>query len=245
MVQRMTARRWLVALCAASTTCFLACFGFAAASYPGGTWFDRRASGHSLLRNFLCDLMQTRALNGQEAEAGSLAARGGMAVMMVAIGAFFALIAGLAPPGSRAGRVTWRAGLAASVLGCAVPLLPSDLARDAHVIAVVCAFAPALAATLAAFSVCLRSPRVPRWLVALAAFTLAMGALDGIGYAYAYALHFANVRVAHGRWLNLALPALQRAATFGLLAWIAAVCLHAWREEGAPRPEALTTGAVP
>jgi hypothetical protein len=122
------------------------------------------------------------------------------------------------------------------VLGCAVPLAPSDLVRDAHLIAVVCAFAPALLATLAAFSVCLRSPRVPRWLVALAAFTLATGALDGVGYVYAYGLYFANVSVARDHWLNLALPALQRAATFGLLAWIAAVCVHAWR--AAPRPEA-------
>src|SRR4051812_39804109 len=109
MVPSVKARRRLVALCAASTTCFLACFGFAAASYPGGTWTDRRAPGHSLLRNYLCDLMQTRALNGQEAQAGSIAARGGMTVMMVAVGAFFALIAGLAPPGSRAGKVTRRA----------------------------------------------------------------------------------------------------------------------------------------
>jgi hypothetical protein len=235
-VRRVNGRRWLVVLCAAGTTCFLACFGFAAASYPGGTWSDRHAIGHSLLRNYLCDLMQTRALNGQEAQAGSLAARGGMVVMMVAVGAFFALIAELAPPGSRAGRITGRAGLAAAVLGCAVPLAPSDLVRDAHLIAVTCAFVPALLATLAAFSVCLRSQGIPRWIVALAALTLAAGALDGVGYAYAYGLYFANVRVAHDHWLNLALPALQRAATFGLLAWIAAVCVHAGR--GAPHPEA-------
>ncbi len=63
--------RWLVRICLAGTACFVACFGIAIALYPGGTWFNRRAEGHSFWMNFLCDLMQSRALNGEEATVGS------------------------------------------------------------------------------------------------------------------------------------------------------------------------------
>jgi acyl CoA:acetate/3-ketoacid CoA transferase beta subunit len=56
--------------------------------------------------------------------------------MLGALAAFFALVARLETPVSRAGRLARRAGAAAAVLGCAVPLAPSDRFRDAHVAAV-------------------------------------------------------------------------------------------------------------
>jgi hypothetical protein len=176
--------------------------------------------------NFLCDLMQTHALNGQAAPVGSLFARFGTLAMLVALAAFYAQIAKLESPISRAGRIARGAGLAACVLGCAVPLVPSDLFRDAHVIVVVCAFVPSLVATIAASIVCLRAPRVSLWLRALAVLTLGAGGLDGLLYGYAYAQAYRLVPAAYRLEINLSLPLLQRAATIGLLAWVLAVCLH-------------------
>ena len=96
--------RFLVAVSAIGTTCFISCYGLAAALYPGGTWWNRRTVGHSFARNFLCDLMQSHALNGEPTPTGSLLARFGMFTMLVALVAFYAQIAKLESPKSRLGR---------------------------------------------------------------------------------------------------------------------------------------------
>ena len=228
--------RWLVALCAAGTACFIACFAAAIAYYPGGTWFDSNAAGHSFAKNFLCDLMQTRALNGQDASSGARIASIGMIAMLAAIAAFYALIARFELPVSRAGRIARGAGLLACVLGCAVPLTPSDRFRNGHVAAVLCGFAPSLVATIAALVVCMRAPRVSIWLRSAALVTLVAGALDGLAYAFAYARYYASPQAAQSPLLNASLPALQRVATIGMVAWVLAVCVHANRARASTLP---------
>jgi len=218
--------RWLIVVSAAGTTAFVACFGVAIALYPGGTWFDRRAQGHSFMQNFLCDLMQTHALNGQAAPVGSLFARIGTLAMLVALAAFLTQIARFETHMSRSGRIARGAGLLACVLGCAVPLVPSDLFRDAHVIVVICAFVPSLVATIAAAIVCLRASDVSIWVRALAVATLGTGGLDGVLYAIAYAQVYGLFPMVQQRLINESLPVLQRVATLALLAWVLAVCVH-------------------
>ncbi|MEI8256578.1 MAG: hypothetical protein WCJ30_12970 [Deltaproteobacteria bacterium] len=210
--------RRLVALSAGGTAVFVASFGAAIARYPGGTWFNRHAHGHSLAKNFLCDLLQTRALNGQDARVGAQLAGLGMFAMLVALAAFFALVAGLETPVSRAGRIARGAGLLACILGAAIPLTPSDRFRTAHLAAVLVGFVPALLATVAALVVCLRAPGVSRWTRALALLTVSSGALNGFAYAYAAA--------ARTHLVDHALPVLQRVSTFGVIGWVLAVCVH-------------------
>ncbi len=213
--------RTLVALCVTGTAVFVGCLGAAIAMYPGGTWFNRRARGHSFARNFLCDLLQTRALNGKDAHVGALIASVGMFAMLAALVAFFALIPALESPVSRTGRIARGAGFAACALGAAIPLTPSDRFRTVHLVAVLVAFVPALVATFAALLVCLRAPSVSLWTRVAALVTVVTGGLNGLAYAYAAA--------AQTHLVDRALPLLQRASTLGLIVWVLAVCASASR----------------
>lgn len=219
--------RWLVVVCLVGLLFFLVCIGISIALYPGGTWFDRNAEGHSFSKNFLCDLMQTRALNGMQAPVGSMLARVGTFVMFVALSSFYFQIANLESPISRAGGVARNAGVITCVLGCSVPFATSDQFRHAHVIAVVATFVPCLIAAIAALVVCLRAPKISPWLRVAAIVTLSFGAINGFGYIYNY-LPAIGVDVPHARTVGLALPALQRVATLGLIVWIITVCVHTW-----------------
>ncbi len=207
---------WLVRTCAAGLAAFVALLAAAVARYPGGTWFDPRAPGHSFWKNFLCDLFQRRALNGADNRASAAFATAGAVAMLLALAAFFALVARLEGDASRAGRVTRRAGLLASLAGLGVPLTPSDEGRALHLTAVLVACAPALAAVIAAARVCARvgGSRAAR---VFSRATLAFGATDLAAYATAYALPF---RV---RWLNELLPVFQRLALLSLVGWMLAV----------------------
>lgn len=221
--------RSLVAVCGIGAGCFLACYAVAIALYPGGTWYDVNAEGHSFTKNFLCDLMQARALNGVEAPVGSLLARVGIVAMLVSLAAFYAQIARFESPVQKAGRLARRAGWIACGLGCAVPLATSDRVRELHLIAVVGAFVPGLVATIAALRVCLRAPKVSGWLRAAAILALSAGAVDGLLYAFVYAspvLGWVPESRETRQVISAALPLFQRVATVGVLAWVAAVCFH-------------------
>jgi hypothetical protein len=91
------------------------------------------------------------------------------------------------------------------------------------------AFAPALVATLAAVAVCTRSPRANAWIRGFAWLTLVSGAIDGLAYAYAYAWAYGYARPVQRHLVYAALPGFQRIATFGLVAWMIAVCWKARR----------------
>ncbi len=125
--RRTLSDRRLVVVSVIGTLAFIACASVAISLYPGGTWYDRRAEGHSFTHNFLCDLMQTRALNGVETPVGSVVAQVGVVALLVALASFFVQIARFGTPSARAAKITRRAGVFACVLGCAVPLVPADL----------------------------------------------------------------------------------------------------------------------
>ncbi|HHH11944.1 MAG TPA: hypothetical protein ENK23_07725, partial [Sorangium sp.] len=172
--------RTLVGLCAVGTTNFVGCYAIAIALYPGGSWFDRHASGHSLARNFLCDLMQARALNGEPAVVGSLLARLGVVAMLLALAAFYSLVARLEGPPTHAGRITQGAGWLACVMGLAIPILTSDHHREAHIASVLGAFVPSLVATIFALIITLRVKGTSWWLRGAAVVTLVAGGIDGL-----------------------------------------------------------------
>lgn len=207
--------RALLAACSLGVAGFVALFGAAAFVYPGGTWFDRGAKGHSFWLNFLCDLLHAHALNGQDNARGAALTRAAMLSLLVGLAAFFSLVALLETPVSRAGRVARITGALACMCGVAVPLTPSDLYPRAHTAAVLGSCVPAVVAVGASLLVCMRAagvPRVVRW-AALA--TLGAGVLDAVGYACSSA--------AITRKADYALPVLQRVATASLLVWVCAV----------------------
>ncbi len=224
-------RRLLAAISGGGSLIFVITLVVAASLYPGGTWADRSTVGHSFFGNYLCDLMQHRALNGEPAELGSLLARIGSVAMFAALASFFLQVARLEETRSLRGRITVRAGLFAALVSCSVPLLTSDRFRTAHVIAVVASFLPAFVATVAGFGICLRSPRSTRLIKGAALVAVIAGGIDGFLYAFAYGAFAIDLRPPGDvrRLINDLLPLLQRIATLGLLAWVLAMTLRTAR----------------
>ncbi|MEZ4383365.1 MAG: hypothetical protein R3A79_18695 [Nannocystaceae bacterium] len=221
-VDRWARRHALIA--GVGTLVFVALFVAAAALYPGGTWMRRSAPGHSLFANYLCDLMQARALNGEPAGLGATLARLGAVAMFVALASFYHLVARLAPRSSARGRFVRYVGLFASVVSLTVPLFPSDRFRVLHILAVVGSFAPAFAATIPAAQISLRAAGASAWIKGAALVTLIAGGLDGLLYAYAYGTYAVGVITPWEirRELEWLMPALQRVASLGLVAWVLA-----------------------
>lgn len=68
----------------------------AAVTYPGGTWLRRASVGFSFWNNFWCDLLSTRALNGQSNLLGAVLARAAFACFALALFGFWPLACSLA-----------------------------------------------------------------------------------------------------------------------------------------------------
>jgi len=178
--------------------------------YPGGTWWDRRTRGYSLWQNFLCDLFHHRALNGRDNAVSAALATAGALSMLVAMSAFFVLVARTAPS-SRAAWVARTVGVASCALGVAIPLTPSDQHRAAHLAVMLGISVPALVSLGAAAVVTVRGRS--RVAAGFAALTAVCATLDALAYAIA----------TQTRALDLALAPVQRLAMLSMLGWITAV----------------------
>jgi hypothetical protein len=149
----------------------------AAAVYPGGTWLRRRSPGFSFWNNFWCDLLSTRALNGQDNLLGASLARAAFGCFALALFQFWPLVALRANP-ERPHTVARGIGrLGASCL-LAVAVVPAATSQLVHGIAVVLSAGASLAA------VCLLLPGLVRrreytaaWLATatLAVFVVCLG----------------------------------------------------------------------
>lgn len=196
----------------ASVAIFVVLVGIAIASYPGGSALDRRAAGHDLLRNFLCDLLAPVALNGAPNPVGAIAAPAAMLVLIAGLGVFWWMLPDAFPAQRRLGRALRAAGALTTVGLVAVPLTPSGAMPVLHAIAVLIACAPAMIATaLGALGLARGGRRVD---AALGAAVLAVGGIDAALFAHHCAVPGPVV---------LALPALQRVACGLLLAWVVLV----------------------
>ncbi len=184
----------------------VASFALAVSRYPGGTWCDRKTVGHSFWSNYLCDLLHTHALDGQE-NPGAPFARVAMLSMVAALATFW-----LAVPGrGRGGAVTRGAG-ALSVLGMiAVSLLPSDRFGSIHGAAVMLAGSSGfLAMALSVHAVSQLFGQ--RYLGVLGGVALLVAMVDMALYAKLYFLG--------GDCLPV-LPALERVAVLLLIGFLA------------------------
>ena len=183
----------------------------AMALYPGGTWLDRRAPGHSFFANFLCDLTQPVSLSGIDNRLGALSAQVGMLFFALALGAFFWSVPGQFIPQARATLWVRALGICAVLAFVSVPLLPSQRFGNVHALLALLAGGLGIGAAFFAVLSLARSHRRARRLALLGALALAVGVLD--------ALLFVSY------WGDptptpLIVPAAQKLAALCLCAWM-------------------------
>ena len=197
----------VLALVAASVTLL----GLAIAGYPGGTSFDRGTRGHDVWRNFLCDLTAPVALNGIANPQGAAVASLALLCLGLALALFWWHLSALAVPSVRKRQVVRMAGLVSSFALIALPLTRWPLLLWFHPLVVFLSVVPGLVAAAILLHQ-LRRVR-PNWwtLWALGVGTFVLAAADSV----LYAIHL---------WTRspaiVALPALQRLATLGFLAFV-------------------------
>jgi hypothetical protein len=205
--------------------------------YPGGTWWDRAAKGHSFWQNFLCDLEWTVALNGTPNPVGSRLAQAAMLALILGFVPFWWIVptlfdlpgrgmsrAGAPSPLGRAVRI---AGLVSVAGMIAVALMPSDRFGAAHGVAVIVAGLPGLSAAVLSVVGLLRGDRATRFAGALGGAMLGFAILDFVLYAWT---------MAHGGPGPLLLPVAQKCALLLLLAWMLVVARLGLARATQPRP---------
>mgnify|MGYP001198523112 CR=1 FL=1 len=194
-----------------SIALFLVLYVTAIVLYPGGTWFDRRAPGYDLLRNFVCDLTQPIALDGRPNAVGSVFGKASILAIDAGLSLNFLGALRLGRPTPLLARVV-RFASALSFLGiAAVPLLPSLVFGHLHTVAVLIGAAAGLFAGGFCVAVLARSPYRRIGFMGMAMFAVAF--LDAGIYAWS---------VSAGT-TPLALPVLQRLALVLIVVWMTAV----------------------
>ncbi len=79
-------RKWVARVCLVAFVLLMAASMYA---YPGGDQFDLQHDGHRFWHNFVCDLFETEALNGEPNQLG--AALAGLAVVLMLLGVLLPL----------------------------------------------------------------------------------------------------------------------------------------------------------
>lgn len=180
-------------------------------AYPGGTWFDRSATGYSPWLNFWCDLLRSPALNGQENELGRTLALAGFVAMAVAVIGFFWTAPNEFPTDSRATGWCKALGTAGVVGMIAVALLPSDRFPLLHSVAVSVSGPLGLTAGGVVIAETWQNPKVSRLVPGLGALTFLLTLLTLSQYVRQWLL---------GAPPSPLLPACQKLATACLIGWI-------------------------
>jgi hypothetical protein len=130
---------------------FVALIGRAMSDYPGGTWEEPKAQGHSQVRNFLCDLTRPIALNGVPNASGARSAELGLLAYAVALIPFFLILPSVFPDRRRTGVLAAVCGVLAGIGGVAIVLVPShQYGPLLHGVAVLLTAIPGLTAAFAA-----------------------------------------------------------------------------------------------
>jgi hypothetical protein len=203
----------------ASVTLFAALMGIGIVAYPGGTMMDPRARGFDIARNFMCELVNPVAVNGEPNPVGSVAATLGMVVLILGVGVFWALVPALFPERRALGRsvrVLGGIGFASLLL---IPVTTWLHLSVLHPIAIFGALVPSVLAALVA-TWGLAVGQGTRRLAVLGGVLLVTAVVDGILYGlYTYGSDGAQA----GLPPPVMLPALQRVATVLLLLWLLAV----------------------
>jgi len=210
---------------------FLLAMTAACLCYPGGSWTVPDADGFSLLRNFWCDLLRERAINGGDNALGKRLAIVAFAALGLGLWPFWWVAA--APLGRRHGRLVWRAGATSAAALVAMASLPSDRFPLAHGVVALAGGALGMVAT--AWCLVWRLPGEARLSLRRGSGLLALTS------ALANAALYVHVAYLHGPE-SLAHPAVQKLATASLLVWMLASVASA--RVDALRMERAHTSAV-
>lgn len=192
---------------------FVVLISLSMSEYPGGTWEEPSAPGHSHLRNFLCDLTRPTALNGTPNAQGAQYAELGLLAYTLALIPFFLLMPAVFPDRPRLGRTALLAGVVTGLGGIGIVLVPSyKYGALPHGLAVLMTAVPgltaAVTATIGVFTT--RAPVRPIRHAALA--TLAVTALAVVMFA---------IQLARGVETTPGLPVLEKLAIACSIGWMA------------------------
>lgn len=216
---KLTARFTWVALLT-----FVVAMALAAAVYPGGSWTARETEGFSLLRNFWCDLLRSRSINGSDNGAGKVLASVAFTALGVGLWPYWWLAASVLPGVRRA--AVARMGMLSAASLAAMALLPSD---DYPVLHGVVALAGGVLGMVSG-AVCVATwlPGEPRSSLRRASGACALGLASLNAALY--------VHVAFGRGdETIAQPLVQKLATAALLAWMLSTVREARARASPPR----------
>lgn len=225
-----TGSAWLrVALWAScgALAVFVVAMAAAAAVYPGGSWTEPDAPGFSVVRNFWCDLLRSRAINGEENRLGKRLASLAFAALGLGLWPYW-WVAGAVFEGRRRVAVVSLGAASAAALG-AMALLPSDRFPLIHGVVALCG--AVLGMLAAGVSVAGRSPHEPRFGVRRALGVLTLGSAACNALLYVYVAYLGGAETA-------AQPIVQKLATLGLVSWMLATAQHARQPWRAPNGEA-------
>jgi len=178
--------------------------------YPGGTSFQRDRAGYLFCSNFWCDLLHTTAYNGQPNDLGANLGSLALSVLAVTLGLYWWLLA-QSMPAARTRPAILVLGLTGSVgmgIVAEVSVKPGTIA---HGLAIVMAGPCGLAAMLVALAA--QWKRGLHKLAGVGALGLALALWNLVQYSREYLFHAASAPL---------LPAVQKAATLLVLAWVQA-----------------------
>jgi hypothetical protein len=191
---------------------FVALMAMAMSAYPGGTWEEPKAVGHSQVRNFLCDLTRPTSLNGTPNESGSRYAELGLLAYAVALIPFFLIMPAVFPDRRRTGRIAAIAGVLAGIGGVGIVMVPSyKYGPLLHGIAVLLTAIPGLTAALSATIGVFTTQRSIRPIRAAAVATLVVTAAAVVMFA---------LQLARGDETTTGLPVLEKLALGCSIAWM-------------------------
>lgn len=207
----------------AALATFVVAMTLAAAVYPGGSWTARDGEGFSLLRNFWCDLLRSRAINGADNAAGKVLASVAFAALGAGLWPYWWLAAGVLPDGRRAAVV--RMGMLSAASLAAMALLPSDHYPVQH--GLVALTGGLLGVLSAAVCVATRLPGEPR-----SSLRRVSGAC-ALGLACLNAALYVHVAFGGGEE-TVAQPLVQKLATAALLCWMLSTVREARARSAVP-----------
>lgn len=200
----------------------------AMAEYPGGTWEDHGAPGHSQVQNFLCDLVRPIAINGQSNRAGARYAELGLYAYVLALSPFFLITPWLFAERKRLASVVWVCGSLCCLGGMAIVAFPSwrigPLVHGALVLGTaVPGLIAALGATLGAWTAA-----TPQRAIRFAATaTLTVTALTVVVFA---------AQLARGTETTTGLPVLEKTAILLSIGWMVLTAGAVFRRPGGSVP---------
>ena len=191
---------------------FATLIALAMREYPGGTWEDAHAPGHSQARNFLCDLTRPVAINGQPNPDGAMFAMFGLYAYVLALAPFFFITPWLFADRKHLGNAVRASGVLCALGGLAIVAFPSWLVGSLmHGVLVLCTAVPGLIAAVGATVGAWTTAQPVREIRFASAATLLFTALTVAVFA---------AQLARGEETTPGLPVLEKTAMLLSMAWM-------------------------